>query len=249
MELITDSLMESETINIMIIQEERTIWKRASIKRGFINEIIWIIWMGKKSYNQIFGKLKIAQDNLEDDRFSESRIHIASARMSYLKVLFSKSWKWRFVNIYAGPVWVYFAAFLGLVLAFYIYVDDLIYNELEGVEKAAFYAVTWGCIGGILRGMWYLKDKVSEREYKNSWLIFFISVPFLGGIFGALLYLIMLAGILSLGVGGNSPQGVPEIGRPAVIIPIAALAGFNWEWAIKIFRRIGDLVTPSDQIK
>jgi hypothetical protein len=51
--------------------------------------------------------------------------------------------------------------------------------------------------------MWYLKDKVSEREYKNSWLIFFVSVPFLGGIFGALAYLIMLAGILSLGVGGS----------------------------------------------
>ena len=29
-------------------------------------------------------------------------------------------------------------------------------------------AVTWGCIGSILRGMWYLKDKVSEIEYNNS---------------------------------------------------------------------------------
>jgi hypothetical protein len=96
-----------------------------------------------------------------------------------------------------------------------------------------------------------LKDNVREREYKNSWLIFFVSVPFLGGIFGALAYLILLAGILSLGVGGNGSQGLNqiEISRPEVIIPIAALAGFNWEWAVKIFRRIGDLITPADQIK
>jgi hypothetical protein len=72
--------------------------------------------------------------------------------------------------------------------------------------------------------MWYLKDKVSEREYKNSWCIFFISAPFLGGIFGAILYLIIIAGILSLGVGENSSQGFPDIDRPAVIVPIAALA-------------------------
>ena len=204
------------------------------------------------AYSQINVDLKKAQDNLDDEKFSDSRVCIASARISYLKVLFSKPWRWRFVNMYAGPVWIYLTSFLGLVLAFYIYPGyDFISEGLEGVEQAAFYAVTWGCIGGILRGMWYLKDKVSEREYKNSWLIFFVSVPFLGGIFGALAYLIMLAGILSLGVGGNSSQGLTgvEISRPEVIIPIAALAGFNWEWAVKIFRRIGDIITPADQVK
>jgi hypothetical protein len=201
------------------------------------------------TYSHINIDLKNAQDNLDDEKYSDSRVAIASARMSYLKVLFSKPWRWRFVNIYAGPIWIYLISFLGLVLAFYIYPGyDFISEGLEGVEQAAFYSVTWGCIGGILRGMWYLKDKVSEREYKNSWLIFFVSVPFLGGIFGALAYLILLAGILSLGVGGNSSQGLTgiEISRPEVIIPIAALAGFNWEWAVKIFRRIGDLITPSD---
>jgi hypothetical protein len=52
-------------------------------------------------------------------------------------------------------------------------------------------------------------------------------------------------------VGGNGSQGLNEIeiSRPEVIIPIAALAGFNWEWAVRVFRRIGDLITPADQIK
>jgi hypothetical protein len=97
--------------------------------------------------------------------------------------------------------------------------------------------------------MWYLKDKLSEREYKSSWWIYFVSTPFLGGIFGAIIYLIMIAGLLSLGVGQSDNGETLEINRPLVIVPIAALAGFNWEWAVKMFRRIGDLFTPSDSIK
>lgn len=94
--------------------------------------------------------MKIAQDNLDDEKFSDSVVCRASVRISYLKVLFSKSWKWRFLNMYAGPVWIYFIAFLGLVLAFYVSsMDTSIYEGLEGVEKAAHYAVTWGCIGGL----------------------------------------------------------------------------------------------------
>ena len=201
----------------------------------------------EKLHEQIHADLKEAQDSLNDGKYTDSMVSVAKARISYLKVLYSKSWIWRFINIYAGPVWIYLTSFLVLVLAFYIYSFDTIISK-TGIEHAAINAVTWGCVGGILRGLWYLKDKVSEREYKNSWWVFFVSVPFLGGIFGAIVYLIIIAGIWSLGVGSTS-QGAPDINRPAVIIPIAALAGFNWEWAVKIFRQIGDLITPSEQTK
>jgi hypothetical protein len=37
------------------------------------------------------------------------------------------------------------------------------------------------------------------------------------------------------------------------IIPLAALAGFNWEWAVMIFKRIGDSfkgeMEPDDKIE
>jgi hypothetical protein len=200
-------------------------------------------------YKGIHERLKEAKDNLEDEKFSESMVNTSAARLLYLKALFSKSWKWRFVNLYAGPVWIYMTAFLVLVLAFYIYLIDKYFEDIHGVDQAAIHAVTWGCIGGILRGMWYLKDKVSEREYKNSWWIYFLSVPFLGGIFGAIVYLVIIAGLLSLGVGQNNDQGLPQINRPLVIVPIAALAGFNWEWSVRIFKRIGDLLSPNESAK
>jgi hypothetical protein len=204
---------------------------------------------GEFIYSGIHEKLKEAKDNLEDERFSEAMVNTSAARLLYLKALFSKSWIWRFVNLYAGPIWIYMTVFLFLALAFYIYLIDKYFEDIHGVDQAAIHAVTWGCIGGILRGMWYLKDKVSEREYKNSWWIYFMSVPFLGGIFGAIVYLVIIAGLLSLGVGQSNNQGLPQIGRPLVIVPIAALAGFNWEWSIRIFKRIGDLLSPNDSEK
>ena len=63
------------------------------------------------------------------------------------------------------------------------------------VQAAALHAATWGCVGGILRGLWYLKDKVSDRKYRNSFRIYFISVPFLGGLFGAIIYFLVVAGL------------------------------------------------------
>jgi hypothetical protein len=205
---------------------------------------------GEAAYINIHEQLKIAKDDLNGHKFTDCVVHTSLARLFYLKTLYSKSWGWRFVNLYAGPVWIYLATFLALVMAFYAYYVDVYLQDTRGVDQAAIHAVTWGCIGSILRGMWYLKDKVSEREYKNSWWIYFVSTPFLGGIFGAIVYLVLIAGLLSLGVGQSSNEGLPQINRPLVIVPIAALAGFNWEWAVKMFRRIGDLFTPSsDPIK
>ena len=49
-----------------------------------------------------------------------------------------------------------------------------------------------------MRGLWYLKDKVSDRKYRNSFQIYFLSVPFLGALFGALVYLLFVAGLFIL---------------------------------------------------
>jgi hypothetical protein len=149
------------------------------------------------------------------------------------------------------------------------------------VQEAALHAATWGCVGGILRGLWYLKDKVSDRKYRNSFRIYFISVPFLGALFGAILYFLVVAGLFiiaptqagpilsnqtSLSSSTNTTTtnttnqpnpGSTGIARPSqvstlAIIPLATLAGFNWEWAVTIFKRIGDSfkaeTEPEDKI-
>jgi hypothetical protein len=133
------------------------------------------------------------------------------------------------------------------------------------------YAASWGAVGGILRGLWFLKEKVSERKYNNSFRIYFLCVPFLGGLFGAIMYFLLLAGVLIVGAElptshqteqiqattvsnqsshnntSNSTLGnQPAVGPTATtvsswtIVLFAVLAGFNWEWALILLKRIGD---------
>jgi hypothetical protein len=170
------------------------------------------------------------------------------------------------------------------VLAFYwVQLDKNVLNlQPVKIQEAALHAATWGCVGGILRGLWYLKDKVSDRKYRNSFRIYFLSVPFLGALFGAIIYFIVVAGLFIIAptqavpilsnqtasapnttaTGAANPPNAahPSAAKtPAAqvstlaIIPLATLAGFNWEWAVMIFKRIGDSfkaeTEPEDKIE
>jgi membrane associated rhomboid family serine protease len=72
------------------------------------------------------------------------------------------------------------------------------------VRDPAINATAWGVIGAVLRAMWFLKSKVDMRTYRNAYNIYFISVPFLGGILGTIIYLLFLGGLFALQGGTQS---------------------------------------------
>lgn len=116
-------------------------------------------------------------------------------------------------------------------------------SKVFGKDVVGFYAVTWGCIGAVLRGLWYLKENVSKKTYRNAWNIYYLSAPFLGGILGAIVYFIIIGGIISVTTTNvNIQHSIP-------VILFATLAGFNWEWAVKLFEKIGEILSPSVEKK
>lgn len=100
------------------------------------------------------------------------------------------------------------------------------------VDPLAINATTWGIIGGLFQDIWYLWRHVQARDYRQTWMIRYISAPFIGGIFGAIIYLIITAGLVVLAKGG-----------PRDLVVIAAFGGFNWEWAMKRFEGAGDKIS------
>jgi hypothetical protein len=219
-----------------------------------------------KVFEDIQQYLKEARTKLYDDDLSGSEYFTSKALRSYDQALYTPGRLWRFSNVYAGPMWIYLIGFLGAVLAFYAYLLDVNFLNLNPpgvrIEEAALHATTWGAVGAILRGIWYLKDKVSDRRYRNSFRIYFLSAPFLGGLFGAIFYFILVAGFIIIAPGQaadilnqTSSDTTASTGSVSsvAIIPLAALAGFNWEWAIMIFKRIGDSfkgeMEPDDKIE
>ena len=214
----------------------------------------------KNIFEEIQERLKDARKRLYANELPESDYEASKALRLYNKALYSVSRRWRFANVYGGPMWFYLIGFLVAVLVFYWFHEDIqVFSLNVKIQQDALYAATWGTVGGILRGLWFLKDRVTDRKYRNSFRLYFLSVPFIGGLFGAFLYFILLTGFLILtpshspvaltgtnnvsnsttakSTQTNSPDSTAT--NPA-IIPLAILAGFNWEFALVIFKRIGD---------
>ncbi len=214
----------------------------------------------KNIFEEIQERLKDARKMLYANELPESDYEASKALRLYNKALYSVSRRWRFANVYGGPMWFYLIGFLVAVLVFYWFHEDIqVFSLNVKIQQDALYAATWGTVGGILRGLWFLKDRVTDRKYRNSFRLYFLSVPFIGGLFGAFLYFILLTGFLILtpshspvaltgtnnvsnsttakSTQTNSPDSTAT--NPA-IIPLAILAGFNWEFALVIFKRIGD---------
>jgi hypothetical protein len=183
-------------------------WLNAGADNG-----LFLIKQNANIYTQIREFLKSARISLHSNDLPEAESQVSNAIQSYSEAVHSSSRWWRFSNAYAGYVWAYLIVFLSLILFFYIgFVfsedsgtnpvapyDILKSGSLSGVEDAAIHAVTWGAIGGILRGLWFLKDKVGDHKYRKTWRIYFLSVPFLGAIFGAIVYFVVVVGLSAFG--------------------------------------------------
>jgi len=80
-----------------------------------------------------------------------------------------------------------------------------------------------------------LRQHIDKHLYQKSWNITFLSVPFIGGILGVFIFLIIYGGLTSISQSS-------DIQNPLPIFFFAGLAGFNWQWAINLFDKIGTLL-------
>ena len=144
---------------------------------------------------------------------------------------------WKFSGLYAGPAWIFLVGILTSIFFFYYFsFDDIIRSKLLSDEHyIALDVVAWGIIGSVLRGLWGLRFDVARYHYRKGWKLHHISTPFIGGILGAVVYILIYGGLVSV----SDQNLIPK--NPFAIIPIAAFAGYNWEWAVELFNRVGKL--------
>jgi len=197
---------------------------------------------GKDAWEKIENLLGEARASLEKKNFAEAETKQATALGYIHDALTKPKAYWRFVNVHAAPIWIYLLGVLvALFVFFYSDVDTMIQTKM-GISEDVVFVVAWGVIGGVLRALWKLKKSVGGQKHKRSYRIYYLSSPFLGGIFGAITYLLIIGGLVSIN-GTNSPTSIIPI------LPIAAFAGFNWEWAVGLFNRIADILSVDSKNK
>jgi len=227
---------------------------------------------GPDKRNEIIENLRKTRENLDKGEYSECETNWSLTWGLYTDALNSKGYRWRLFNLHAIHIWIYLVAILVAIFSIYYFGlincpvenggeqktgvqsianasnnnstsgEQCYINKAFGKDVVGFYAVTWGCIGAVFRGLWYLKDRVDEKLFRNAWNIYYFSVPFLGGILGAIMYFIIIGGIISVTSTNVNIQ------HPIPVIVFATLAGFNWQWAVDVFRKVGDSLTPSAEM-
>ena len=186
--------------------------------------------------------LEDARNYLEDEDYPSCQANITNAACLFSDALNSTKWTWRMANIYGGYMWIYLTLFLlSCVFAIYYFRLDAILLNVFGIHETdpsftiyynGILAVTWGAIGGIGRGIWFLKENVNDLGFRNSWIGWFLSCPFIGGFFGAVVYFILIAGLVSVTL-----EGV-DFKNSLAIIAISVVAGFSWPAALEMIKRV-----------
>ena len=184
----------------------------------------------------IFRVLLKARKQLREGNvpFCDECLIVAEGKLH--EAIHKAKWWWRFFNVYAFHLWIYFIGMLFSIFIFYNFVgSEMDYTRdgnvflFAGIPLLAVQAVIWGMIGGLFQDIWFLWKHVQNRDYRNTWMVQYFSAPFIGGILGAIIYIIIIAGLIIL---DSDTSGAP---REFVVLALAAFAGYNWDWAIKRF--------------
>src|SRR5919197_5036558 len=199
----------------------------------------------QRKFERIRTNLKEARKDLKHENTTSAQYNVSLAANDYFSEVQTSQVGWRFQNIYAGHIWIYIITFLVSIFLFYHFgVNNLLSHSFKidetGIDETAIEATTWGIIGSLLRALWKLWYRVNRREYSRPWIVYFASAPFLGGIFGALSYLFIRAGLILL-------TKQPDLQNHFAIIVFAAFAGYSWENTVKLFTNIGSNFTSQGE--
>lgn len=133
---------------------------------------------------------------------------------------------WRLRFVVQLPLFVFYLTTIALAAAVTTSSGD---TQIWGVPA---WAMSLGCVGAVLRGVWFLHYHVSRRSFRAHWLLAHLSAPIVGALLGLLAYLLLMAGLLS--IAGDRTKEV-DLTLPRVV---TFLAGYSWEWLLSVVDRL-----------
>jgi len=188
-----------------------------------------------ETYKKIMDKITGALTDLSGDapKTTDARNKYSTALQELNKHANSASFWWRFSYLYAGPALVYLLGlFTAILLLWGLFQPVLLNLNVLWVPSWAF---LWGALGGILYGFWWLWQHASKRDFRKVWYVWYILLPIMGAILGALAYLIFVAGLIST-------TGEIQIKSQSFIMLLSGLAGFSARWMVQMLDKITKMI-------
>lgn len=186
-------------------------------------------------YGRISDAISLASEALSKvppDR-KKANEKLNEAYFLFNQAINKESFGWRLIYQHGAGVLAYLTLVSASIYwAWFLFSPDLLDLEVLWVPSWAF---LWGAMGGVLYGFWILWHFVAYGELRKYFFVRFFSLPLMGGILGALVYLIFFAGFIAV-------TGEAQTASESFIMLLCALAGFSSKWAIDILNNLTDMI-------
>ena len=176
------------------------------------------------------------KSSVSPDEYSKAITYLDTAQNNYDTAIQSVNRRKTILYVYAFPTLAYLLAILTVIVTATIWKAPNVSTSIPflSIPKKIFAA---GAVGALLQDIWYLWQRVSQREYRKIWTTLYALSPVLGALLGGVVYLALVTGILvSTGIGTFTSLTLP--------ILLAIVAGYNWQWAIDTIENIAKSFQP-----
>lgn len=171
---------------------------------------------------------------LKECKEADSHQKFLSTYNLFNQIVNSTSRKWRFTYEYGGPVIIYFLLIIiGIFVAWSCFSNEILNSNLLLVPNWSF---LWGALGGVLQGFWCLWQHVNDRCLRKNWFTWFLSLPIMGSVLGALVYLVYFAGFII-------STGSTQMSTEYFAMLLCAIAGFSSWWAVELLNSLSEIIT------
>lgn len=183
-------------------------------------------------FEKIAQRIKRARIYALKNDFAQGHHMLNLARAAMHKAIGDQGTWWSFRKVHAGVVWIYYILLLSSVVGVGFIIDGLSFGEHAPTAwEMPIATAAYGMLGGLIRGMYWLFQKVPDNKYRITFIVPYVGGPWLASALGLFSYALLASGI---GLFGEVTSGKQE---SAAFAAAAMMAGFSWEWFIKLLKK------------
>jgi len=226
----TEQLADPELVSFFVTNERlEGLWTRADVAKQSVDSLI----QSKKLAQSLLDLLKSTRNELMGgkDRYEDAERYVNEAEFLIDQDQRMRKWSYS----YGSGIFIYELIWaVGVAVALFLLEQQKVFGSNASDFIYLLGSVVWGCLGGVMGALISLTKHISgEQDFDRQHTMWYIISPMMGMGIGAVIFIILRVGLLSLTMGGSQ-----QIASPMVIFILSWLGGYQHNVFTDIVKRL-----------
>lgn len=221
---------DQELVSFFVTTERlERLWSRADLAKQAVDSRVQSTSLAR----MLFDQLKSARNELMGgkDHFEEAERYVNEVEFLIDQDQRMRRWSYS----YGTGIFIYELIWaVGIAAALFLLEQQNAFSANASDFIYLLGSVVWGCLGGVLGALFSLNKHIStDQDFERQHSMWYILSPMMGLGIGAVIFIIMRVGLLSLTMGGSQ-----QIASPMVIYILSWLGGYQHNVFTDIVKRV-----------